>query len=490
MEGDDTLPEVPAADDALPMAPMDEYTDFWSMDSTLMITLEMPSQHLQWISDCGAEKNYYKNDVYFPVTMTLNLNGVDYVAYEVGMRMKGNTYSRGVIAEEGLLVAPFSFKLSFDEVYNDDFYDEFGLKKVWTSVNPDYQARKDRTLFGMEKVDFKWNRSNDPSLITQAFSFAKFAEWTPLGLTPHSTLTAMRLRTEKQTLNLGVYIANEAIDKILMRRFFNKAEAAGDLYKVLWPADFNLINRAGAEVLIDNGEGYEVNPEIIGVEDTWNYYHPVYDLKTNKKSSDHEALIRFIDTLQTAGTLELEDRKTALESVVDIPSFLGYAATSYLLGNPDDTRWNANNTYLYFHPVTQVAYILPYDFDWSFGVTWEAGLTTSMGFLTPIDNWSPLGHAVHNPLYWYTMLSEDGELHYSDRYPLVPEYQDDYLSLVSSLAGSEAFSVNAYQTMFYTYRGHYETNGQDIETHSSFVGIDVFTTYRTALMDTLAGFYA
>lgn len=488
MQGEDIIPSDPPADDLLPVVPMDEYTDFWSMESTLSITLEMPSQHLQWISDCGADKNYYKNDIYFPVTVKLTMNDEEYRLYEVGLRMKGNTFSRGVIAEEGKIVQPFSFKLSFDETFDDDYYAEFGLKKSWTSVDDDYKARKSRTLFGMEKVDVKWNRSNDPSMITQAFSFAKFAEWTPLGLSPRSTLSAMRITTEQESLNMGVYIINESIDKKMLRRFFNKEEAGGDLYKVLWPSDLNMTNRAGVSTLIATDDGYAVNPDLIGIEDTWNGYHPVYDLKTNKKTSAHEALINLITTLDTAGTLPLEDRIDALESVVDIPSFLAYAAVSYLLGNPDDTRWNDNNTYIYFHPTTHLAYFIPYDFDWSLGVTWDTGLTYSMGTVNPLQNWSPLGQSTHNPLYWYTMIEETDERTYSDQYPLVPTYQESYLTLVDTLSGSAAFSINAYQTMFDTYSSNYGSVGQDINTYTGFFSIDYFTAYKTALMETLALF--
>lgn len=486
---EDILPVEPAKDDALPTIPMTEYLDFWSDEVALSFEIEMTKQNIQFMSDAGANKNDIRNDIYFPADIALTVGDDQYRIHEVGIRMKGNVYSRGPIAENGSLVAPFGFKLSFNETFDDDYYQSYGLQKSWTTADPAYATRKDRTLFGMEKLDFKWNRSDDPSMITQAFAYDLIRNHIPIA--PQSTLSRMTFITEDGAIPLGVYMVNEAIDKTLMRRFFNKAEAQGDLYKCLWPVDLNLIDRLGRHILQESNGVYSVNPDVIGVEDTWANYHPTYDLKTNKKTSTHQDLIALITTLQDAGTLSEASRKTALEAVVDIPSFLDYAAVSYLVGNPDDMRWNVNNTYLYFHPTTHKAYFIPYDSDWSLGVTWDSGLTDAMGHLTPTQNTSPVSQSyIHNPLYWYTIMAEnDGNVSYSDNYPRISSYRITYLTKVQTVKNDPLFSIQSYQAMFEQYANLYTEIESSLETHSYFSNIQKFESYYNAITSTIDDYF-
>lgn len=488
--GDDILPVEPTKDDAVPTIPMEEYLDFWSDEVALSFEIDMTKQCIQFMSDAGAIKNDIRNDIYFPADVSLTVGVDEYLIHEVGIRMKGNVYSRGAIAENGSLFAPFGFKLSFNETFDEDYYQTYGLQKSWTATDQAYLARKDRTLFGMEKLDFKWNRSDDPSMITQAFAYDLVRSYLPIA--PQSTLSRMFFTTEDGTMPLGVYMVNESIDKTLIRRFFNKAEAQGDLYKCLWPVDLNLIDRLGRHILEENNGVYSVNPDAIGVEDTWNNYHPTYDLKTNKKTSTHQDLIALITTLQEAGTLSESSSKAALEAVVDIPSFLDYAAVSYLIGNPDDMRWNVNNTYLYFHPTTHRAYFIPYDSDWSLGVTWDGGLTDAMGHVTPTQNTSPVYQSyIHNPLYWYTILFEnDGNVRYSNDYPRINSYRINYLTKVQTVKNDPKFSISGYTEMFERYRDLYPNIESDLETHSAFSNVQKFESYYNAITATIDTYFA
>lgn len=480
----DNNPTEPRKNDALPTIPMNEYLTFWDSTTRLDLTFEMNSQHLQWMSDAGEVKNDIRNDIYFPMTMHLTMNDNQYLLNEVGIRMKGNIYSRGVIAEDGALVAPSGFKLSFNETFSEPYYENYGIRKTWDETNPAFLRRKDRTLFGMEKLDLKWNRSQDPSMITQAFSYHLFNQWTLIS--PQSTLGTLTFQIGDLSTRLGIMMLNEPIDKTLIRRHFNKAEAQGDLYKALWPVDLNMTDVLGRSLLRQTSLGYQVNPDVIGVENTFENYHPTYDLKTNKKTSKHTHLINLILTLQNAGTLPFTQRKAAIESVVHIPSFLQYAAASYLMGNPDDMRANVNNTYIYFHPTTGRAYFIPYDYDWTLGLTWSQDLDEAMRSVSPLYNVSPVhGQTIENPLFWYTILEENDSRFMSDRYPIIKEFQNTYLNYVNLWKNSQTFSVASFSNMFQNYRLTYGDWTSDVESHSHFITINRFIIHRDGIVNSI-----
>jgi hypothetical protein len=484
----DINPREPRKNDGIPTIPMQEYTSFWSHESRIDLRFEMTPTNLQHMSDSGAVKNDIRNDIYFPMTLHLTLNEETYLLNEVGIRIKGNVFSRSPIAEDGVLHSPSGLKLSFNETFTEPYYETYGLKKLWTEQDPAYQRRKDRTLFGMDKLDLKWNRSNDPSMINQAFSFHLFDAWTPIST--QSTLGTVAFTLGDTTTNVGIFMLNEAINKTFIRRHFNKAEAQGDLYKALWPVDLNMVDPLGRQVLNRVGNTYRVNPDVIGVENTFINYHPTYDLKTNKTTSNHTHLIRLIRTLATAGALPLNERKASIESVVHIPSFLQYAAASYLMGNPDDMRANVNNTYIYFHPTTGQAYFIPYDYDWTLGLTWSEDLNVQMRTISPLYNISPVhGQTINNPLLWYTLLEENDDRSMSETYPMIPAFQTIYLNHINTWRASSTFTILSYQQMFRTYRNTYKDYETDIESYSSFIHIDRFITHQVGINQTLDSFF-
>lgn len=146
---------------------------------------------------------------------------------------------------------------------------------------------------------------------------------------------------------MGVYTINEPVDKVFLEKRLPKEDLGGDLYKLGWPASFT-------------------RADSIGVEDEWNGKFYVYDLKTNKKTSQHESLKNLIAKLNTGSVT-----KEQFDSLVDVDYLLRYAAVSYFLGNPDDLRNGYNNCYLYFLKSSGKAIIIPYDYDRCLGVTYE-----------------------------------------------------------------------------------------------------------------------
>jgi spore coat protein CotH len=487
-EGVTPIPETPEFDDNLPKPPMPEYTEFWDVNSVVEFRFDIEPEQLQNISDCGGYKDDWRNTMYFPITVHLFLNDTHYMVDEVGMRLKGNT-SRHPFVENGTINDSMpGFKLSFSETWTDDYYESYGLRKSWQNDEPDYEARQARRLFDMEKLDFKFNRPNDRTIISQPFAFRLFRAYSDIAT--QSSMAALSINNGTETVNMGIYVTNEAIDKTLIRRHFSKPESQGDLYKCLWPTDFLIENVWGKRTIYEEGGNFYPDTTMIGIEDDIAGYHPTYDLKTNRKTSDHHALVNMIKTLNLSTHLSGNDLIAALEAVIDIDSFLKFAAISYLTGNPDDLRHNVNNLYLYFHPVTEKAYFIPYDYDWSLGVAWNDWLGQALANIHPhyfvsfvAKNPDNSQQWQQNPLYWYTICyEEDGYEQYSERYPRVDAYRDAYDDYVMAVASSSEFSFASYESMFDTYKNNYESFENDLVEEDYFSSKDIFLNYRTAII--------
>ena len=460
-----------------------EYYEFWDENTKLDFTVEMDPIHLKNMSEAGANKNDPRNELYFPANLTIKMNEKSYYYEEVGLRSKGNL-SRVNFAPEGEIVEGFNFKIAFDHTWTAEQYEPYGLRKTWTKTDPDYIVRNDRRFLDMKKMDFKFNRSGDTSMINQAFINRLFAA---KGLiTPHSTMTEFKINNDVKNTHLGVVFINEVIDKTLIRRYFNNVNDEGDLYKCLWPTNLLL-----SDTLNDLGAGvYTVKPEMIGVEDTFNWYHPTYDLKTNEKTSQHEALINLIKTLDQSKKLTDTALKQAIENVVDIDSFLRFAALSYLVGNPDDMRNNVNNVYIYFHPVTGKAYFITYDNDWSLGLVWSEGNSVEWGLgvadLLPRDTRTALNGTVSNPLYYYTIMNQGG---YDDGINRHEDFRVAYDQYVQEYVDSEAFSVATYQALFNDYEANYGDVTSTVFTATGFISTSLFEQWHARISATVENAY-
>jgi spore coat protein CotH len=458
------------------------YDTFWANDTKLKVELTLSQTNLQAIETYGKDKNTQFNDYYFPADFRLTVNDTIYDMEEVGVRQKGNIFSRGpFLNDEGFLSNPFHFRLSFDQTYDEDFYAPLGLKKSWINGEPAYETRQSRRLFGMKSLELKWNRSNDPSLINQVYAASLYRQHDVLA--PQSTLSAVSIMTEQQGHDVGLYTINEIVDEIFIRRHFEGAAGNGDLYKALWSNQLLY----PVMVQIDSNTGSEqFKPNFVGIENTEEGYHPVYDLKTNKNTSQHEALMNLVKTLHTLNQLQdLSLRKSTFESVLDTEAFLNYAAISYLIGNPDDMRNLTNNTYIYFHGVTKKAYFIPYDMDWSLGVTWDDELTQKMATHSPLSIHDPFQQVIQNPLYWFTIL--DGFVTPANRYPRIAGYQEPYLSMIHTVANDAYFSEESFVSLFDMKQGLYDGMTFTLPSNSDFVSSDTFIHHHQLITNTVKG---
>jgi hypothetical protein len=447
----------------------EDFNDFWALDSRVTFEMTMSDATLGFIQTYGQEKNGPYNDYYFPMSLRLTVNNETYEIEEVGIRQKGNIFSRGpFLNEDGTLVSAFHFRLSFDQTFDEPFYQSLGLQKSWQNGEPEYETRQNRRLFGMKSLEMKWNRSQDPSLINQLYASQLFKSEGVLA--PSATLAKVSLMTESQGHDVGIYIVNEAIDLTFIERNFSGAAATGDLYKALWSNQLLLEDMAR----FDAGVGdYVFKPEKVGIENTEEFYHPVYDLKTNQLTSTHHDLMQLIQTLHTLNSIQdVATQTSTLESVLNVEAFLKYAAISYVSGNPDDMRNLTNNTYIYFHGVTKQAYFIPYDMDWSLGLTWDENLTQKMATHSALSTKDSFDQTIRNPLYWYTIL--DGNVSQANRYPRIAGYQEVYLNNINETLTGDYFTTESYQAMFQAKEALYGADTFTIESASNFQHIDLF----------------
>lgn len=377
----------------------EEYNTFWAPTSDIKIKLDFLPGALEAIEQYG--KGIYE-DYYFPVNVTINVNGTDYYFPEAGARRKGNM-SKGDSFENGRI----HYKLSFGETFDEDFYKNNtpAFYKTWKEGDKDYEERKDRTFLDMEKLDLKWNRNNDQTNLRQSYTNYLYRKNGIIA--GNNTIGNVQVFKSGESTGVNLtYDILESIDKIFIRRFFNKASSKGDLYKTTYtgagPANFT------SDAISLSGGEYVVNPSKVGVEDSENNYHPSYDLKTNKKTSNHADLINLIKTFNYDKSPAATFIDTA-KQLIDFDYMAKFLAISYAVGDPDDIRCNYNNAYVYFEPTTHKAFFIPYDHDRVMGITtgYGGGLMPSRGFVSTKAGGYQGDNLQENPIFWRLLINDN-----------------------------------------------------------------------------------
>ncbi len=361
-------------------------TDFFSMEKPVTIEIFISDDELEKIN-----QDYYrfsefdsKSPIYRMCDLVITYGEEEVYIKEVGIRMKGNTSRRDFYTKKDGIYNLVHFKISFKETFDDE--DEYDQPKVWTDSTLRDQ-RKDRKFLGMETLDLKWNKNYDATHVRQIYAYDKFRENGLLA--PHVTLAQVKMKG----LSLGLYEVLETIDKNFIERYLPEKDWGGDLYKVGW----------------NNYKGGDLtplqNPNEVGVEDEMNAYFPNYDLKTNKKKSNHQDMLNLLDRLNNT---PIKDLDTVVGEILDMNYWTMFEAVSYLVGNPDDIRNHYNNYYLYFMGSTHKAIIIPYDYDRVMGVTKDWNPTgDAMTKIEPnlLANTMQNGTQQINPLYKHVLLN-------------------------------------------------------------------------------------
>ena len=384
---------------------------FFNPENHISIHLDISDSELAKIqkdyenySSWGSKSPIYRMaDMYVTIT-TPDGQKMEYTIEQVGVRMKGNTSRTHFYDANSGMYNLVHFKVSFGETFDDvEYYGSDAL--VWDEA--DRKERKDRTFATLEKIDMRWNRNDDPTYIRENYAYDFYREQGILA--PHTNIASVDIGSD----HAGVWVIYEPIDKIFLEKNLSPEALGGDLYKLGWtsePASFTSFSSYGVED-----------------EDAGKFY--VYDLKTNKKTSDHSSLRNLINTLNSSGLT-----KDQFASVVDVDYFLSFCAASYIIGNPDDLRNNYNNCYIYFRADNGKMLIIPYDMDRGFGVnTWNPygnGMTTD----SPFQSYNVCGDQ-RNPLFKKT-IQDNGFL------------KNEYVEVLKTVASSTMLTNSAFEERF------------------------------------------
>lgn len=401
------------------------FEQLFDLENKITISLHMERSELAKLQE---DYNHYssfgsKSPIYrmadLEITIETAEKSTTYTIEQVGVRMKGNTSRNDFYSAQDGIYNLVHLKISFQETFDDpEYYGSDALE--WTDA--DRKARKERTFATLSKLDMKWNRCYDSSYLKEHYAYEIYRSYGIL--TPHTNLASVNW----SGLHMGVYTIYEPVDKTFLKKNLPEEQLGGDLYKLGWTssgASFTSLSSIGIENE-DSGEFY------------------TYDLKTNKKTSTHEALTALITRLNSGLVT-----KSDLAELVDMDAFLRYAAISYLLGNPDDLRNNYNNCYIYFRGDTGQLLLIPYDCDRCLGVTrhWNPtgdGVTSDDPFSTVMA--SGIG-TQENPLFLYTVCTGG-------------YYVKEFAQVLSDTVDSPWFDADFFRQQVALVKQHYENDTQ------------------------------
>lgn len=402
--------------DTLPYSDEEIYQQIFDANTKLEIDLQMSDKELQKLQD---DYERYRNmgsksPIYRMGTLTLKVTTargtVSYVIPEVGARMKGNTSRTSFYNSNDGIYKYIHFKFDFQETFDDEEY--YGSDcKIWED-DADRKVRKDRTFAGMEKLEMRWNKLYDSTYLKEAYAYEIFRSEGVLA--PQCNIGALTWSGAQ----MGIYTVEEPVDELFINRNVAEEDQGGDLYKLGWTSE-------GATF---------TNTNSIGAEDEDKVKFYVYDIKTNKKKTDHSALINMINTLNSGSVT-----KDSFASVVEVENFLRFAAVSYFMGNPDDLRNNYNNCYVYFLKSSGKAVFIPYDYDRCLGINRE---------------WNPNGNSMTRDDPYGNGNQQSPVFRYSvDKGGF---YTQEYTQVLLEVAENELLKPESFEARFNIAKGFYE----------------------------------
>lgn len=397
----------------------------FDIENKLELRLDMADTELQKMQDDydKYDRNGSKSPIYRKADLHVTITTPDgsrysYTIPEVGVRMKGNTSRTDFYNANERIYNVIHLKLSFQETFDDAQL--YGTDaRQWTEAAR--LERKERTFATLEKLELRWNHCDDGTYMKEYFAYETYrSNGVPA---PHTNLCSF----DWAGIHMGVFTINEPVDKVFLSKNLPAEALGGDLYKCGWAGSSN----ASFTDTIS-----------IGIEDEVAGKFYAYDLKTNKKTSGHEALTSIIKALNSGDVT-----KESFAEVVDLDRFLPYCAVSYLLGNPDDLRNNYNNCYIYFREDNGKLIVIPYDFDRCLGITahWNPtgdGVTSDNPFGTTI---LANGNAQKSPLILYSVAAGG-------------YYVREYGQLIAEISASEQFRYEHFAELYEIAKANYESN--------------------------------
>lgn len=451
-DGDDPLdPPGPSGEYSEPIDPFNpgsaspklvasnEYKNLFTPSNKVTFKIDLPLESARFINTYQTDhNNCIYHDYYVPCSLTYKIgNGTETTIEEVGIRAKGNL-SRRTFLEGDVMNRSAHFKLKFDETFDGDEYDEISalapFKKTWESSD----ARKERSkrrFAQLKALDIKWNRNDDETRVKQDFGLKLFRD---NGVMAQYTNLADTTFSIDGNEYHDIYEIFEPIDGVFINHRFASDEADGDLYKCTYtdkgPANF----KASCE---------------IGVEDNTRYYHPTYDLKTNKKTNTTHTALKNLFSVMNSNLNDDTKYQSELEKVFNIDGFMKYEAVAFLLGNFDDIRNNANNYYIYFSNKTSMSYVIPYDFDRLLGTGCENRKNYMTDFSADSTKMQCSNDWQSMNIYWKTVCRTT-----SGHPSRIEEYYNMYTSKIAELINNETFSPSAFTSYVNQYSSEFNCN--------------------------------
>ncbi len=400
--------------------------NFFNLDEHIKISIDISNEELNKLNNDYVNNN---KESYRICNLNIEMNGLLFHYEEVGIRQKGNTSRGEVINEDGTLNLRH-YKLNFTATFDDEYRED---KKIWDDDKA-LKYREDRNFFGIEKINIRWNRNQDKTYLKEYYAYEIYRNNNVLA--PHSNLVNVEMKINNKTENLGVYLAVEDIDKSFIKRNIEKQYTKGDLYKLGW-------SNVGATLdnLDDSLFGKEKQ---IKENDSFKQINYVYDLKTNKKTSNHEQIKMFISKVISTDTSNYFD---FLNTDTYYDSVINYLAISYLLSDPDDLRGNANNTYVYFLSDIDKLIFIPTDNDRAFGSTGGSNPTGNYGVLTtPFDN--NAGYMQNKSLFFIKSIFVNGN----------NKIKEDYLNSINNIINNKWLNIETFNAYYSKALNNYKNN--------------------------------
>lgn len=396
------------------------YDDLFNIENSVTVKIDISQEELDKLQDDYEEYEsiHSKSPIYRKADkVTITVGDQVYEMEEVGIRLKGNMSRKPVYDEETGEPNICHYKLSFNETFDDEEY--YGEDvKVWDSEEK-RQERKDRTFASLKKMELKWNGMYDDTHIREYYATEIFRKEGVL--VQHMNLSSLDINGD----NYGVIKIYEPIDKIFIERNLPQEDWGGDLYKCGWTMrPCNYVKSSVTYGIEDKDAGKTYN----------------YDLKTNKKSSNHESLEHLLEVLNKADMTSEE-----YAEVLDTDYLAKFLAVSYFCGDPDDMRNNYNNHYLYFLKSSGKAIFIPYDNDRCFGLTmsWNPD-GTGMTEVSPYsDEAIGSGRTQMNPIIEYGIL-EDGFI------------RSQYTEELKKVAAFDEWNEANFEEVYEIAKGNYE----------------------------------
>ena len=397
------------------------YDDLFDLNNKVELSINISNSELKKIND-DYMRNTYRMADSFKVKITYpNGDILESEIDEVGIRMKGNT-SRTSFMSGNEITNNDSYKLSFDETFDDEEEYTPSERKVWTDSSA-RKVRKDRTFFSLGGLEIKFNREGDASYSRDVYAAKVYKD---NGIkAQNTTLGVVNFVNQNTSSSVDpLYKIYEPVDKYFVHRYF-EGNDDGDLYKATYGKETGMptLNHTTANA-------YGVDTTIYKGDQPMSY-----DLKTNKKKSKHVMMKNFLEWINSSET----DLSSTLADYMDEDYFYTFMAIQYFTGDWDNFLYDSNNDYLYFGDNGK-AYFIPYDMDRCFGIQAKNNDMVNKRYN---DYWNLQGDNNKSNLLKKTIFKSGSSAQMA--------YQNKIKAIASSVLNNNSFENNVYNIIYNNY---------------------------------------